>query len=248
MQSAKFNVVDAKYTSLRQDTANTTIPVKLGYVQPATADSEQVPAAAKRASKVSKAALNHLVSCNRRVTPDYAIFISRYGELPFIEKNNEDNVCQSELSPTSFSHSVHNTLSCLYSIVVGSKAPSTSLSLSEGIIKAGTWEAISFLSSHEGARQCLVTIYDSHLPERYDGIQQQHPNDFILSFVIEKEARGNLSASGIVAAFEQATNYWQELQILDVLCEQSQNNYRDIQRIYDNEKVVNTEYLTEYYV
>lgn len=247
MSSAKFNVTDAKYTFLHADMAESQLPT-LNHVVHAKVGGERAPAIAKRASQVSKAALNHLIACERSDDPDYAIFISRYGELPFIEKNNEDNSAQLELSPTSFSHSVHNTLSCLYSIFTDSKAPSTSLSISEGAIKYGIWEAISFLASHESSRKCLVTIYDSHLPSRYEGVPQQYPKDFILSFVIEKDERGNLDLSTILSALEGSDDYFQELLILDALCEKSQNTYRDIQRIYDKEKQVNAEYLTEYYV
>jgi hypothetical protein len=235
MSSARFNVIEAKYTFLQPELTESQLPVKLNHMVHTHIGNERVPAIAKRASQVSKTVLNHLIACERSNNLDYAIFVSRYGELPFIEKNNEDNTAKIELSPTSFSHSVHNTLSCLYSI-------------SEGAIKYAVWEAISFLSSDQSSHKCLVTIYDSHLPSRYESIQQQQPKDFILSFVVEKEARGNLDRPTIVSAFESTTNYFEELLVLDSLCEQSQNTYRDIQRIYDKEKQVNTEYLTEYYV
>lgn len=248
MNTAKFNAVDAKYTFLQPDMAESQLPAKLDFVTAIQLGDERAPAVAKRASQVSKAALNHLIACERSGNPDYAIFISRFGELPFIEKNNEDNTEQAELSPTSFSHSVHNTLSCIYSIFTNSKIPSTSLSITEGAIKCGVLEAISFLSSHADKQQCLVVIYDSHLPQRYEGLQQSYPKDFILSFVIAKEPNANLDANTAISAFAQSKNYVQELLALDYLCSQSKNTYKDIQRIYDKENFVNAEYLTEYYL
>lgn len=246
MNNTRFNVYDAKYTLLHKDAPQNHL--RLSNISPMELQNHSAPAIAKRASPVSKVALQHLLACERSAKPDYTIFISRFGELPFIEKNNEDNANQLELSPTSFSHSVHNTLSCLYSIFIDSRMPSTSLATNESAIKAGVWEAVSYLSSNVDKSNCLIVIYDSHLPQRYEGIAQSSPCDFILSFIVSKQDQGNLDLFSAASAFNQAKNHYQELHALDNLCAQSKNQYREIQRIYAKESPVSQEYLTEYYL
>lgn len=161
--------------------------------------AEQPAKAIKRAGKLSKAVLNHIFLRQEQVSYDYCVFVSRFGELDSIERNNEDNTVREELSPASFSYSVHNAIACLYAIVSGAKIPSTSLSVGQGAIKLALLESLSFLCSHSDDKNVLVVVYDGFMPDRYKPQFPIYPNDFVLSFSAHI---GNRDASAILLSGE----------------------------------------------
>jgi hypothetical protein len=246
MNYSKFNVHGAQYTNFTDDKNKDFYG--LSYISKINQSSEfSTPSIARRASAVSKSAISHLLSRVNSSALDYTVFISRYGELPFIEKNNEDNAQQMELSPTSFSHSVHNTTACLYSIILNSQSPSTSLSVTKNMVQIGIFEATSFLNANIIANECLVIIHDSHMPDRYLGFARENPAGFVLSFVVSRDENGTIDANAVTALFNFDDNFNDELRKLNDLCAQSENSYKEIQRIYSGEIAEKTGYLTEYY-
>ena len=179
-----------KYSSLLlQKFATIDIAIAVGQVAKAT----------KRAGKLSKVVLNHIFQRQEQITYDYCVFVSRFGELDSIEKNNEDNTINEELSPTSFSYSVHNAIACLYAIVSGSKIPSTSLSVSNGMIRTALLECLSYISSHADDKNVLIVVYDGFMPDRYKDQFSDYPNDFVLSFSVQV---GNRESSPVLFADE----------------------------------------------
>ena len=59
-------------------------------------------------------------------------------------------VAGGELSPTSFSQSVHNASAGLYTIITASQAPATSLAAGAGTFAYGWIEAEAFLAQDPG--------------------------------------------------------------------------------------------------
>jgi len=69
------------------------------------------------------------------------------------------------LSPTAFSHSVHNAIGAQYSIQRGIKANVSAVAAGEVSAAAGWVEAQALLAT--GARAVLLTVFDAPLPGLY---------------------------------------------------------------------------------
>lgn len=143
--------------------------------------------ATKRSSKLSKKVLNHVFSRPEAGQCDYSIFVSRFGELSLIERNNEDNADAEELSPSNFAYSVHNAIACLHSIISDEKKPSTSLCVSSNMITTALFEGQAYLACNPDCKNVLVVVYDGYVPERYLGQCADAPKDFVLSFTLERQ-------------------------------------------------------------
>ena len=171
----------------------------------------------KRTSCLSKIVINHLVSSCEDFLPDYVVFSSRFGELDFIDRNNECNTVAEELSPTIFSHSVHNAISCLYSIVQKNKSPTNSLSQVDRIFSSSLVDAAVFLEVNESSLSSLVVCYDAYAPQRYVSLCQGFFNNYVLSFELIKSDEG-LALTDIIKKFSSSESDIQDLSILNSIC------------------------------
>lgn len=138
----------------------------------------------KRTSRLSRLVVNHVLWCHPDCNPDYAIFTSRFGELEFIDKNIEMNTIGEELSPTIFSHSVHNAIACLYSVAKSTMIPTVSISQKSNAITQAFIEAVTYLKCHAESKKVLVVVYDGLMPERYARVYPDSKYRFLLSFEV----------------------------------------------------------------
>lgn len=118
---------------------------------------------ARRLSQGSRLAVQVGLSLLARHPVDYAIFVSRHGELARSVTLLQALVDGQALSPTDFSMSVHNTAAGLSSIQGKAAIPMTSLAAGEGGLMAGFTEAVAAL--HAGASRVLLVAFEGPVPE-----------------------------------------------------------------------------------
>jgi hypothetical protein len=124
---------------------------------------------------------------------DYLVFCSQHGELPRTRELLATIVNGGELSPMSFSQSVHNASAGLYTIVKQSRAPATSLAAGASTFAYGWIEAEAYLKSGPGRRVLLVS-YDEVLPREYRAYSRQQQRSYALALLLT----GAPSGGGIV--------------------------------------------------
>ncbi|MDI4635516.1 beta-ketoacyl synthase chain length factor [Pelomonas sp. V22] len=99
------------------------------------------------------------------------VFASRWGEIARSVALLKQLAEGEALSPTSFSLSVHNASSALYSIARGDTANYSALSAGPASAAAGVCEALGLLA--DGAPQVLVVSVEGELPEPYQSFEKQ---------------------------------------------------------------------------
>ena len=93
------------------------------------------------------------------------VFSSTHGELARSFKMMEKIEAGAEISPTSFSLSVHNAIAGLFSMVYKNKLQSTVVAPGEEGIAAAFIEALGLLQ--EGEQEVLIVLYDEPLVDFY---------------------------------------------------------------------------------
>ncbi|MFO1252504.1 MAG: beta-ketoacyl synthase chain length factor [Inhella sp.] len=93
------------------------------------------------------------------------VFASRWGELDRSVALLQDLARQQPLSPTAFSHSVHNAIGALYSIQRGVRANLSAVAAGAYSLEAGWIEVLGLL--REGASEVLLVAFDAPLPAAY---------------------------------------------------------------------------------
>lgn len=93
------------------------------------------------------------------------VFASRWGELGRSVALLQTLAQNEALSPTAFSHSVHNAIGALYSIQRGVRANLSAVAAGAYSLEAGWTEAQGLLQ--EGASEVLLVAFDAPLPPAY---------------------------------------------------------------------------------
>lgn len=93
------------------------------------------------------------------------VFASRWGELARSVAMLQDLAQGQALSPTAFSHSVHNAIGAQYSIQRGITANVSAVAAAQVSAAAGWVEAQALLAT--GAPAVLLTVFDAPLPALY---------------------------------------------------------------------------------
>ena len=93
------------------------------------------------------------------------VFASRWGELERSVALLQTLARNEPLSPTAFSHSVHNAIGALYSIQRGVRANLSAVAAGAYSLEAGWVEAQGLLQV--GAAEVLLVVFDAPLPTPY---------------------------------------------------------------------------------
>jgi len=117
-------------------------------------------------STLSKLAVQIGLRAGKDLQADFLVFCSQHGELTRSRELLGSIASGTELSPTSFSQSVHNTSAGLYTIIARSHVPATALSSGASTFAYGWLEAEAYLAENPAARVLLVS-YDDVLPPEY---------------------------------------------------------------------------------
>ncbi len=143
-------------------------------------------------STLSKMAVQVALETAGDERADFLVFCSQHGELPRTRELLGNLVDGSELSPTAFSQSVHNTSAGLYTIITQSDAPATSLAAGAGTFAYGWLEAEAFLVANPGKTVLLVS-YDEVLPVEYQPYSRQVQRSFALALLLRAAADTGLT-------------------------------------------------------
>lgn len=131
----------------------------------------EVPAMARRRIEpLGRAALQVAFQAQADLSPEAVaamplVFASRWGELARSVAMLQELARQQPLSPTAFSHSVHNAIGAIYSIQRGVRANVSAVAAGACSAEAGWMEALGLIA--DGAPQVLLTVFDAPLPEPY---------------------------------------------------------------------------------
>lgn len=147
------------------------------------------PMLRRRLGPVSRMALNVAQRClgERRGVP--MLFASRHGELARTLTMLEGMAAGDEVSPATFSLSVHNAAAGVLSIARQDTAPATAIAAGEETLGMALVEAAARLSTEHP--QLLLVYADAPVPERYqaDIATAESPHALALLFDLEQPRR-----------------------------------------------------------
>lgn len=146
----------------------------------------------RRMSTLTKMAVQTALEATGSARPDFLVFCSQHGELARTHDLLAAIVARGDLSPTSFSQSVHNASAGLYTIIAGSQVPSTSLAAGAGTFAYGWIEADAYLAQNPAKRALLVN-YDEPLPSEYRPYSTQQQRAHALALLLGVAPSGGLS-------------------------------------------------------
>ena len=126
------------------------------------------PLLRRRLSSLNRMAFHVAWRCLPEGTPPICIFCSRYGEYARAFEILTCLATEEPISPNTFSLSVHNTTSSLFSIMRQDRTHSTSVAAGAATLETGFLEAQSLLTETPEASALLV-YYDEPLPALYEG-------------------------------------------------------------------------------
>ena len=138
-------------------------------------------------SNLSKMAVQVALEAARDTRPDFLVFCSQHGELERTRSLLSAIVSRAELSPTSFSQSVHNASAGLFTIITASHAPATSLAAGPGTFPYGWIEAEAFLTAHPDKLVLLVGC-DEELASEYRPYTRQHQRSHAVALLLRAAA------------------------------------------------------------
>jgi hypothetical protein len=120
----------------------------------------------RRMSALSKLSVQIGMQAAKDSPADFLVFCSQHGELVRSRELLGSIAAGTELSPTSFSQSVHNTSAGLFTIISHTRAPATALASGASTFAYGWLEAEAYLAEHPSGHVLLVS-YDEPLPAEY---------------------------------------------------------------------------------
>ena len=143
-------------------------------------------------SALAKMAVQVSLEATADAGADYLVFCSQHGELPRTRDLLATIVSGGELSPMSFSQSVHNTSAGLYTIIKQSQVPTTSLAAGASTFAYGWIEAEAYLQNNPTRRVLLVT-YDEVLPSEYRTYSRQEQRSYALALLLTASGGGGIA-------------------------------------------------------
>lgn len=169
---------------------------------------------ARRLSQGARLAVQVGLNLLARHPIDYAIFVSRHGELARSMTLLQGLAQRQPLSPTDFSMSVHNTAAGLCSIQGKTTIPMTSLAAGEGSLMAGFTEAVAAL--HGGARRVLLVAFEGPVPDFHRRWLPTEAPPHALGLVLTAGEQWRASPcapldAGATPALPQPLLFWQAL-------------------------------------
>jgi hypothetical protein len=154
------------------------------------------PMQRRRMSRLSKMAISAALDVAADLAVDYSIFCSQHGEIvrtrQILSSISEDT----EISPTAFAQSVHNTSSGLFTIFEKSNAPSTSVASGANTFACGWMDAQAYLGSNPDHTVLLVD-FDEVIPGEYQGYIDQVHGDHALALLLVAADQGGIGVEQV---------------------------------------------------
>jgi hypothetical protein len=124
------------------------------------------------------------------------VFASRHGNINESIDLLERVVRHQPLSPTRFSHSVHNAQAGLFSIAAGNRRASSSIAAQEDSFGCGYLEALTLLERDPGRPVLLVTA-DVPLAATFAALVEEPVASYALALLLEREGEGTRLGFGL---------------------------------------------------
>jgi len=161
------------------------------------------PMQRRRTSRLTKMALATALKVAADESLDYTIFCSQHGEIVRTWDILSSINAGTEISPTAFSQSVHNTTSGLFTILTSSNAPSMSMSSGANSFTHGWLEAQAYLAANPGQR-VLLADFDELLPPEYRPYNANVNCEHSLAMILRPVRKGGIRLASTTAS---ATNH-----------------------------------------
>ena len=127
-----------------------------------------------------------------------SVFASRHGNINESIELLERLALQQPLSPTRFSHSVHNAQAGLFSIAAGNRRASSSIAAEADTFGCGYLEALTFLERAPESPVLLV-MADVPLSAAFAGLVDEPPASYGLGLLLASDGPGTRLDFGITA-------------------------------------------------
>jgi hypothetical protein len=127
------------------------------------------------------------------------VFASRHGNLNESVELLHRLARREPLSPTRFSHTVHNAQAGLFSIAVGNRHGSSSVAAGEETFACGWLEALCFLE-RAPQRPVLLVVGDVPLDALFAPLVEEPPGCYAAAFLLERAG----AAPGVSLRVEEA--------------------------------------------
>lgn len=155
----------------------------------------------RRLSPLNRMAFRVAANClEGEQSQPLSIFCSRYGEFSRAFEILNDLASDEAVSPTTFSLSVHNTASSLFSIMQQNRAHSTALAGGETTLESAFLECWMLLQEHaalqpDAPTSALMVYCDQTLPEMFLARPETAGNDNVaVAFLLRLPQRDAASA------------------------------------------------------
>lgn len=117
------------------------------------------------------------------------VFASRHGNInesiDLLDRLAEDK----PLSPTRFSHTVHNAQAGLFGIASGNRRPSSSIAAQQDSFACGYLEALTLLE-REPTRPVLLVVGDVPLAPTFAPLVDEPPGSYALALFLVRDGEG----------------------------------------------------------
>ncbi len=145
------------------------------------------PLQRRRCDQLSRMILDVAHRCSSDTAADTlpCVFASRHGSICTTAELLEQLALDAQISPASFSHSVHNTQLGLFSIFARNRQPSMSVAAAQDTFAHGFLEAASLLHRERG-RPVLFVVGDEPLPAPLDALTRAPRCAYALALRLER--------------------------------------------------------------
>ncbi len=140
--------------------------------------------AARRMSLMSQLAVENGLNLLDQ-QPDSIVCVSRHGELARTFNVLSNIANSTEVSPTDFAMSVHNTAAGLLTIISQNALPVTSLAAGKDGFQQGLFEVQAMFSG--GAKRVLLLDFDDELPEFYRGLVSSTVSAYAIGLLLTSD-------------------------------------------------------------
>jgi hypothetical protein len=132
-----------------------------------------------------------------------SVFASRHGNINESIELLERLALRQPLSPTRFSHSVHNAQAGLFSIAAGNRRASSSIAAEAETFAHGYLEALTFLERDPG-RPVLFVMADVPLSEAFASLVDEPAASYGLGLLLASDGPGARLDFGMAAGGDAA--------------------------------------------
>jgi len=145
----------------------------------------------RRCNPLARIMLTAAFGCceGERLDEPRTVFASRHGSINDSLPLLEALALRKPLSPTAFSHTVHNVQAGLFSIAAGNRQPSSSISGREDTFASGFIEALTHLE-RDPERDVLLVVGDHPLHETFAPLVEENAVSHALALLLARDGDG----------------------------------------------------------